>query len=299
MLIVDNRAFGGTAAPTDADDFRPLFEPDRFVLACDPDDGSIIGITGDFPLEVTLPGGGTLPAPGVTWVSVAVTHRRRGLLRRMLAEQHRGFIDAGVAVSLLTASEGGIYGRFGYGTATQRRWVEITRPRAAMRPGAPDPGGVRLVETDELRKLAPSIHRRWAAATPGARVPQRGLVGLDAARPRARPARRQRAVPSGPPRRLRLLPDSSRGQPLRGAGGRRGHRAGARRALAGAAGPRSGRHDQRRAAAGRPATGPAHRCPAGAHHRAARRHVGSGVGRAGRAGRPPVPGGNRRRTDRS
>ena len=168
MFAADGRAFGVEYTPEDLADFGPLFDPQRFLLACEPTDGTIVGITGDFPFEVTLPGGATLPAPGVSWVSVAVTHRRRGILRAMLAEQHRGFVAAGAAISLLTASEGGIYGRFGYGTATRHRWVEIARQHARFRADAPDPGGVRLAETEEVRKLAPAIHRRWTEVTPGA-----------------------------------------------------------------------------------------------------------------------------------
>ncbi len=165
--LADGRAFGFNYSDDDLQDFRPLFDPDRFLLACD-DDGTILGITGDFPFDVTLPGGGRLPAAGVTWVSVAVTHRRRGILRALLAEQHRAFVADGVPVSLLTASEGGIYGRFGYGVATEHRSIEITRRQATFRPGVPDPGGVRQVETAELREVGPELHRRWAARTPGA-----------------------------------------------------------------------------------------------------------------------------------
>ena len=168
MFTADGRAFGVDYTAADISDFRPLFEPDRFLLATDPVDGTIIGITGDFPFEVTLPGGAAVPAPGVSWVSVAVTHRRRGILRALLTDQHRGFVAAGAAVSLLTASEGGIYGRFGYGTATRHRWIEITRRQAVFRADAPNAGGVRLADTDEIRKLAPAIHQRWVAITPGA-----------------------------------------------------------------------------------------------------------------------------------
>ena len=168
IFRVDGHAFGVDYTAADIEEFRPLFDPDRFLLACDPEDGSVVGVTGSFPFDVTLPGGTVVPAPGVSWVSVVVTHRRRGILRALLAQQHRDFVEAGAAVSLLTASEGGIYGRFGYGTTTRHRWVELTRHRAVIRAGVPDPGGVRLVESDEVRKLAPEIHRRWAATTPGA-----------------------------------------------------------------------------------------------------------------------------------
>ncbi|MGQ0717697.1 MAG: GNAT family N-acetyltransferase [Pseudonocardiales bacterium] len=168
IALVDGRAFGAHYSEQEIVDFRPLFEPDRFLLTCDADNGQIVGVTGDFPFTMTLPGGGALAVPGVTWVSVATTHRRRGVLRTMLAAQHRRFSKDGAAVSILTASEGGIYGRFGYGPATTRRVVEIDRRLTAFRPGAPDPGGVRQVGADEARKHAPDVHHRWASITPGA-----------------------------------------------------------------------------------------------------------------------------------
>ncbi|MGH3874843.1 MAG: GNAT family N-acetyltransferase [Pseudonocardiaceae bacterium] len=141
ITLVDGRAFGVRHSEQDIADVRPMFEPDRFLLACDADDGQIVGVTGDFPFTMTLPGGGALAVPGVTFVAVATTHRRRGVLRTMMAAQHRGFIEDGVAVSILTASEGGIYGRFGYGPATISRVVEIDRWLTAFRPGAPIPVG--------------------------------------------------------------------------------------------------------------------------------------------------------------
>lgn len=166
MAEADGRSFGMHYTDDDVDDLRRLLDLDRYLVA--EDAGEIVGITGSYPFEVTLPGGGHLPAAGVSWVSVAVTHRRRGILRALLAEQHQGFVADGLAVSLLTASEGGIYGRFGYGIATERRAVEIDRHRAALRRDVPAPSGVRQVGTPELRRIAPEIHRRWAAQTPGA-----------------------------------------------------------------------------------------------------------------------------------
>jgi predicted acetyltransferase len=163
---VDERAFGFTYEDTDVDDIRLVFDPERFVLACDGPE--VVGVAGSFGFDVTPPGGAPIPAEGVTWVSVSVTHRRRGILRTMIGELHRGYAAAGIPVALLTASEGDLYGRFGYGVATADRQVEITRDRAVLRPGTPDPGGVRHAETDEVAKLVPDIHRRWAAQQPGA-----------------------------------------------------------------------------------------------------------------------------------
>ncbi|HEY1156153.1 MAG TPA: GNAT family N-acetyltransferase, partial [Arthrobacter sp.] len=49
----------------------------------------------------------------VTAVTVRTSHRRRGLLRRMMTEDLQLAKADGVAVAALTASEGSIYGRFG------------------------------------------------------------------------------------------------------------------------------------------------------------------------------------------
>lgn len=165
---VDGRAFGQPQSDAELEHVRTMFEPERFLLACDPDTGTILGVTGSYAFDVTLPGGAVLPAPGVTWVSVDPTARRRGILRAMFTEQHAGFVADGVALSLLTASEGAIYGRFGYGVTTVDRFFEVHRRRAVFRADVPDPGGVRYVDTEGARKHAPEVHRRWCASTPAA-----------------------------------------------------------------------------------------------------------------------------------
>lgn len=169
---VDGRAFGYQHTPEDLEAVRKVWEPERFLLACD--DGDIVGVAGSWDMALTLPGGAVLPSPGVTWVAVSVTHRRRGILRSLMSELHRGYVDDGHAVSMLTASEGSIYGRFGYGPATVERAVRIERRRAVLRADVPDPGGVRYTDTAGAREHAPEVHRRWCATQPGA-VSRSGL----------------------------------------------------------------------------------------------------------------------------
>lgn len=166
MAVADGRAFGFHYSDQDVEDLRGVIDPARFLLACE--DDAIVGLAGSYGFDVTPPGGAPIPVEGVTWVGVAATHRRRGILRSMITELHRGYVEAGVALAVLTASEGTIYGRFGYGTTTVDRWVEIDRKRAVFRAGVPDPGGVRYVDTEEVRARVPDIHRRWCARHPGA-----------------------------------------------------------------------------------------------------------------------------------
>lgn len=167
LIAADERGFNARMSEEEIADAATLLPPERFLVAVDPADG-IVGVTGAYDMAMTLPGGAVLPAPGVAWVSVATTHRRRGILRALMAEQHRGFLDAGMPLSMLTASHTAIYGRFGYGEATRTRWSDIDPRFAEFRADAPDPGGVRFAETAEVGEHAPDVHRRWAARTPGA-----------------------------------------------------------------------------------------------------------------------------------
>lgn len=75
-----------------------------------------------------VPGGRT-KAAGLTWVAVHPQYRRRGLLGAMIDAHFQHCRERGEAISILTASEPAIYGRFGYGLAT--RGVHVTIPRRA------------------------------------------------------------------------------------------------------------------------------------------------------------------------
>ena len=116
---------------------------------------------------LTVPGGAVLPMAGVTIVGVAPTHRRRGILRTMYTELHNRIADARYPIAGLTASEGGIYGRFGYGPATIEQEFTVDRRFARFRDDAPDPGGVRMVKPADHGDDLAEIYERWRLHTPG------------------------------------------------------------------------------------------------------------------------------------
>ncbi len=100
--------------------------------------------------------GRQLPAQLVTSVTVRGTHRRRGLLRRMMTEDLAAARADGLAVAALTASEGSIYGRFGYGVATFERSIKVdTGPRFRLRHAAT--GTVEIADRKVLLDLAPHV----------------------------------------------------------------------------------------------------------------------------------------------
>lgn len=130
-------AFHETTAPETRQAFRPLLPYDRTAAAFDGD--TLVGTSGAFPQRLSVPGG-ELACAGVTVVTVLPTHRRRGILTRMMARLFEQAIAAGEPVAALWAAEGGIYGRFGYGVASQLMTIELDG-------GSPPPrsdAGVRL-----------------------------------------------------------------------------------------------------------------------------------------------------------
>ncbi len=141
-------------------------ELDRTIGAYDGE--QVVGGGAAFSFELTVPGGRAVKAAGVTNVGVSPTHRRRGILRRMMAHQLADVRSRGEPVAILWASEGSIYQRFGYGLATLAGTFDITSDRTTFRAPTPDtPGEVRLVERDEAARLLPPIYDVVRAATPG------------------------------------------------------------------------------------------------------------------------------------
>lgn len=160
MIDRDEEAFGGTFSDERRAVWRDLLQLDRFRIACDGTE--VVGVAGSHPMELTLPGGGIVPMAGTTWVSVAPTHRRQGLLRRLTSEVHADIDDRAEAIAGLQASEAAIYERFGYGAATRWRHVEIDRRRVGFADRfRPEPGGLSLIDPlAEVDRLA-AIYDRY------------------------------------------------------------------------------------------------------------------------------------------
>jgi predicted acetyltransferase len=136
------------------------------------DRGKAVGSLRSLPFRLTVPGGRTVPADGISMVSVSATHRRRGLLTGMIGRDLDAAAERGDAVSILIASEYRIYGRYGFGPSTEAAEWTVDKLRA----GARSPTGeLEYVSAAELRALAPPVYDR-------ARVQRAG--GLDRPEPR-------------------------------------------------------------------------------------------------------------------
>jgi predicted acetyltransferase len=134
------------------------------------DGGRCVATFRSFEQELTVVGGARLPADAVSAVTVLPTHRRRGLLSRMMETDLRAAKERGDPVATLVAAEYPIYGRFGFGPATwSASWlVDVARTGLDPRHAAPEDGGrVDFASAEEVRSVGPGLHDRLCDRMPG------------------------------------------------------------------------------------------------------------------------------------
>ncbi|MGW3360480.1 GNAT family N-acetyltransferase [Streptomyces bungoensis] len=148
---------------------RRQFVPGRLLGGYE--DGRCVATFRSFAQEITAVGGRPVPANAVSNVTVSPTHRRRGLLTRMMRRDLAAARERGDVVATLIAAEYPIYGRFGFGPATWTTEWTVEVPRAGLDPrwsGPGDGGRIDLVDGEDVRKLGPELHERVRRAQPGA-----------------------------------------------------------------------------------------------------------------------------------
>ena len=89
---------------------------------------------------LTVPGGAEIGMWAISVVTVAATHRRRGIARALLEGELRAAASAGVAIAGLTVSEATIYGRYGFGAAIPVARHTVETRRAGW--SGPTPAGI-------------------------------------------------------------------------------------------------------------------------------------------------------------
>ena len=158
FLTVESSAFGVVFDPEDLAYWERVLDLKRTLAARE--DGAIVGTSATLALDMTVPGGEALPAAAVTMVTVAPSHRRRGILTGMMTRLLEIAHERGEPLAALWASESPIYGRFGYGLAIEDESWEIERPYARLASAPPAPGSIRLVDEAYARARFPEVWER-------------------------------------------------------------------------------------------------------------------------------------------
>lgn len=157
FVLADGYGFGFRWG-VDDESAWPRVELDRTVAAFV--DGEIVATGRNYTLELTMPGLITVPTGGISWISTRPTHRRQGLLKRVMRHLVEESRERGELASLLTASEGGIYARFGYGVASKIATFEFPRDGAIFQDPLPKGARLRMVEPDVARPVATALFER-------------------------------------------------------------------------------------------------------------------------------------------
>ncbi|MFC9846040.1 GNAT family N-acetyltransferase [Streptomyces sp. NPDC060223] len=156
-------------AETEIRDRSSYIVPERTLAAFDA--GRCVATFRSFAQELTTVGGTPVPADAISNVTVTATHRRRGLLTRMMAADLAAAKERGDVVATLIAAEYPIYGRYGFGPATSTAEWTIEVPRAGLDrrwSGPADGARIDLVDGEDVRKTGPELHERLRRTQPGA-----------------------------------------------------------------------------------------------------------------------------------
>ncbi|MFE9255717.1 GNAT family N-acetyltransferase [Streptomyces sp. NPDC006879] len=148
------------------------FDPSRTLGAFESPEfgGGCVATFRSFPQQISVPGGSLVPASAVSQVTVAPTHRRRGLLTRMMATELVAAKERGEVLATLVAAEYPIYGRYGFGPAAHvSEWeIEVGRAGLDRRWSRPDCGGrIDLVDGAQVCAVGPGLHNRRYARRAG------------------------------------------------------------------------------------------------------------------------------------
>jgi predicted acetyltransferase len=124
-----------------------------------------IATVNSWPTPLTVPGG-DVQGWGISSVTVAPTHRRRGIARALLEAELRTAKALGIPLAMITVSEATIYERYGFAPAAFGADLEIATKRARW-VGPSAPGRVQLVPLDTMRSQVEAIVEAARLRTPG------------------------------------------------------------------------------------------------------------------------------------
>ncbi len=144
---------------------RLVLELDRWHAAFD--GGRIVGGAAAASYRFTVPGGAQVSGAGVTAVGVQPTHRRRGINAALMRAQLDDVHARGEPIAVLYASEGGIYGRFGYGLSAFLGEIDFEGGRSTFIRGYRPVGSVRLLPRGEALPAMRAIYDRAQPRRPG------------------------------------------------------------------------------------------------------------------------------------
>lgn len=155
--------FGENPSEERVSNFRRVLPPNRIHAAFDGEE--VVGSASSYPFQMTIPGE-LVPIAGITLVGVSPTHRRQGILSKLMEQLLEGARERGEAIAALWVAEETIYGRFGCGMASINGEIRIDRQHARFRKHW-DSLEARQVSREQALERFPSVYEQVAPRSPG------------------------------------------------------------------------------------------------------------------------------------
>ncbi|MFJ4769350.1 GNAT family N-acetyltransferase [Streptomyces uncialis] len=118
-------------------------------------DGRLLGMQQTMSGDLIVPGGARVPSAMCARLAVRTGHTRRGVGTRLMKAALRA---AQAPLMTVRASEGGIYGRFGFAVGTRARDLVIDRHRARLESHVPDCRHAYVSRSEDRADLIPLLY---------------------------------------------------------------------------------------------------------------------------------------------
>ncbi|NJM31595.1 MAG: GNAT family N-acetyltransferase [Limnobacter sp.] len=148
----------------DLDRVRKTFEVDRAIAAFD--GSTLVGTLGCASLTLQMPGNHQCMLAGTTTVAVLPTHRRQGIMHKMLIKHFEDAREQDKPVAGLWASQTPVYGRFGYGVAAYQNELSIPAERLEFT-GPKSDLEVCFIDAEKAKTILPEVYNKCIPHIPG------------------------------------------------------------------------------------------------------------------------------------
>jgi predicted acetyltransferase len=144
--------------------FRRVLPAGRVHAAFDGKE--VVGSASAYPFEMTIPGG-PVPTAGITLVGVRPTHRRQGILSKLMKQLLEGAHERGEPIASLWVAEETVYRRFGCGICSINGEIRIDRAHTHYRKQWERTLVSRQVTHEDALEAFPSVYEQVAPSSPG------------------------------------------------------------------------------------------------------------------------------------
>jgi predicted acetyltransferase len=149
----------------EADEVAELLSPERTLSAFA--NGAVVGSAGAYPVQLSVPGGQSVPAAAVAYCGVLPTHRRRGILTGLMLRLLNDARERGDVLSALWPSEELIYSRWGFGVGSFCMSIDLATAHASWRTPEVPGRDVVLVDPQHAQKMIAPIYEQVRTVTAG------------------------------------------------------------------------------------------------------------------------------------